>query len=299
MNQRYHAGNHSAAAGSLLAQTREELELTISDVARHLKISPAQVEALESGAYERLPGRVFVRGFLRNYAKLLGVDPQPLLKGIEHEIPQPEPIQDSPASAEVVMPRGEGAGWTLYAGIVAVVIVGALAVYEFGFNEAARDSSAVESPPPTPNADGATKGPVAQPLEAPGDQAPPSPTAPTVQSQPVTVASATQDLVPGPPAAGGGGPIDSMAPLPSKAATPGERELYFRFEQESWVEIRDRNDKVIFSKLNRAGSEERVAAVPPLKLVVGNARSVRLRYGEQDVDLAPHIGVTVARLTLQ
>jgi len=56
---------------------------------------------------------------------------------------------------------------------------------------------------------------------------------------------------------------------------------------------------VIFSKLNRAGSEERVAGTPPLKLVVGNARGVHLTYGEKSVDLAPHIGVTVARLTLQ
>jgi len=38
---------------------------------------------------------------------------------------------------------------------------------------------------------------------------------------------------------------------------------------------------------------------PPLKLVVGNARGVRLNYGDQLVDLSPHIGVTVARLTLQ
>ena len=78
-----------------------------------------------------------------------------------------------------------------------------------------------------------------------------------------------------------------------------ERELYFRFEQESWVEIRDHNDKVIFSKLNRAGSEERVLGTPPLKLVVGNARGVRLNYGDEPIDLSPHIGVTVARLTLQ
>ena len=90
-----------------------------------------------------------------------------------------------------------------------------------------------------------------------------------------------------------------MTPLPANAVHPGERELHFRFENEAWVEIRDRNDKVIFSKLNRAGSEERVAAVPPLKLVVGNARGVRLSYGGQAVDLAPHIGVTVARLTLE
>jgi cytoskeleton protein RodZ len=84
-----------------------------------------------------------------------------------------------------------------------------------------------------------------------------------------------------------------------KAAPAGSRELHFRFDTESWVEIRDRNDKVVFSKLNKAGAEERVNAVPPLKIVVGNARGVHLNYDDRPVDLAPHIGVTVARLTLE
>jgi cytoskeleton protein RodZ len=84
-----------------------------------------------------------------------------------------------------------------------------------------------------------------------------------------------------------------------KAGPPGSRALHFRFDMESWVEIRDRNDRVIFSKLNKAGAEERVNAVPPLKLVVGNARGVHLNYDDKPVDLTPHIGVTVARLTLQ
>src|SRR6185503_17750460 len=85
----------------------------------------------------------------------------------------------------------------------------------------------------------------------------------------------------------------------SKTAIPGERELAFRFEGESWVEIRDRDGKVIFSKLNRAGNEERVRGMPPFKLVIGNARGVQLNYDQQPVDLAPHIAVSVARLTLQ
>ena len=60
------------------------------------------------------------------------------------------------------------------------------------------------------------------------------------------------------------------------------------FEQASWVEIRDRSGKAIFSQLNRAGhraARERHARRSPL--VVGNAHGVRLTYDEQPVDLAP------------
>lgn len=287
MSQGYYARSDASSAGAALAAAREELNLSVSDVARHLKLTPAQVEALEEGAYERLPGRVFVRGFLRNYAKLLGVDPQPLLRRIEHEMPQPRIVEEPPFAPEAVMPTGERSSWPLYTGIAATVIA-ALAAYEFGFNnpptdemakpaEPAQTASAEPSPPPV--ATGA------------------APAASTPPLQPYSVASA-------PPAAGSGVPLNPALSAAegaeaTKALRPGERELHFRFELESWVEIRDRNDKVIFSKLNPVGAEERVAGSPPFKLVVGNARGVRLTYDDKPVDLSPHIGVTVARLTLQ
>jgi cytoskeleton protein RodZ len=294
MSQGYYARSDASSAGASLAAAREEMNLSVADVARHLKLSPAQVEALEEGAYERLPGRVFVRGFLRNYAKLLGVDPLPLLRRIEHEMPQPKVVAEAPQAPEAVMPTGEHSRWPLYTGITATIIA-ALAAYEFGFN----------NPPPSATDDASAStaaSPEKSAAAAPGPGAPAAP-AQAAATKPYAAAAA--------PPPTGSAPVVSGAPLnpalstaagqaeAARAPRPGERELVFRFEIESWVEIRDRNDKVIFSKLNRAGSEERVVGAPPLKLVVGNARGVRLNYGDQLVDLSPHIGVTVARLTLQ
>jgi len=296
MSKSYYARSDASSAGASLAAAREEMNLSIGDVARHLKLTPAQVEALEEGAYERLPGRVFVRGFLRNYAKLLGIDPQPLLRRIEHEMPQPKVVQEAPHQAEAVMPTGEKSNWPLYFGVV-LIIIAALAAYEFGFNSppstdapapAATESAAVTSSAAT------TATPSAAPPALP---TPPSPS-------PAAVPKAQPPAPNASPASGSGAPLDpalarNAQAQPSRDLRNGERELIFKFETESWVEIRDRNDKVIFSKLNRPGTEERVAGTPPLKLVVGNARGVRLNYGNENVDLTPHIGVTVARLTLQ
>jgi cytoskeleton protein RodZ len=80
---------------------------------------------------------------------------------------------------------------------------------------------------------------------------------------------------------------------------PGEHVVRFRFEQESWVEIRDRNGSRIFSQLNPAGTTQVVSGLPPLSLVVGNAAGVRLMHNDQLVNLAPHVKVDVARLTLE
>ena len=291
MSQNYYAKGDASSAGAVLAAAREELNLSVAEVARHLKLSPAQVEALEEGAYDRLPGRVFVRGFLRNYAKLLGVDPQPLLRRIEHEMPQPAVVEAPPPPPEEVMPTGETSRWPVYAGIVGVIIA-ALAAYEFGFN----------SPPP-----GAQE---SEQAAAAGTSAPPPD---STAAAPVPGATTPSDTAPAPGSAaaattGGAATAPSTeaaatatapAPPTEAAKAPGTHELHFQFDQESWVEVRDANDKVIFTRLNRAGSEERVTGEPPLKLVVGNARGVRLNYDGQAVDLAPHTGVSVARLTVK
>jgi cytoskeleton protein RodZ len=51
--------------------------------------------------------------------------------------------------------------------------------------------------------------------------------------------------------------------------------------------------------LNPAGTERVVEGVPPFSLVIGNARHVRLTYGEREIDLRPHTRVEVARFTLK
>ncbi len=66
----------TVAPGAALAAAREALNLSVAEVARQLKLSVSQIEALEAGAYEKLPGPVFVRGFIRNYARLLRLDPE-------------------------------------------------------------------------------------------------------------------------------------------------------------------------------------------------------------------------------
>ena len=95
-----------------------------------------------------------------------------------------------------------------------------------------------------------------------------------------------------------GGASPSAPPDLGSAFGPGPRSVRLSFDRESWVEIRDARGRLIFSQLNPPGSSQVVQGEAPLSLVVGNARSVRLAYGDRDIDLAPHTCVDVARLTL-
>jgi cytoskeleton protein RodZ len=102
-------------------------------------------------------------------------------------------------------------------------------------------------------------------------------------------------------------PALSQAPVGASPSAPSDigaafgtapRSVRLSFDRESWVEIRDARGRLILSQLNPPGSSQVVQGEPPLSLVVGNARSVRLAYGDRDIDLAPYTRVDVARFTL-
>lgn len=79
--------------GPRLAAAREAKGMATAEVAAKLRLGVRQIEALEADAYEQLPGEVFVRGFIRNYAKLLDLDPDALL-----------PSQDVVVSDQLTVP---------------------------------------------------------------------------------------------------------------------------------------------------------------------------------------------------
>lgn len=85
------------SSGQALRAAREAQGLTLEYIAEKLKLSVRQLVALESDDFQSLPGNTFVRGFVRNYARLVGIDPQPLLEHLSAELPQ-ERVQ-------VAMPR--------------------------------------------------------------------------------------------------------------------------------------------------------------------------------------------------
>ncbi len=65
--------------GALLRRSRESQGRTLQDCAAALMARPGQVQALEAGAFESFGGDIYVRGFLRSYGALLGIDTAQLL----------------------------------------------------------------------------------------------------------------------------------------------------------------------------------------------------------------------------
>jgi cytoskeleton protein RodZ len=74
--------------------------------------------------------------------------------------------------------------------------------------------------------------------------------------------------------------------------------LAFHFNEESWVEVRSADGRVLMQRLNAAGSDQQIDGEAPYALIVGNAKGVALRFRGQPVDLGPYTRDQVARLTL-
>lgn len=255
-------------AGATLLMERRRQGLSLGDISRQLKLSVRQVEALERDDYSGFTGPVFVHGFIRNYAKLLNLGPDPLIRAAD-QILVPAAAAREPvaavASPFVVRRRKIGLVPAVSAGAAVAVVVVAVLVGNRGVSKPARDEPVI-----------ATVEQATQPRER-------APAAKPAAAKPAAAKPAAK------PAANN-----------AVAVEPGGRAiLRMVFDQESWVQIKDRNGNTIFGQLNSAGSRRSVSGEPPFDLVVGNAAGVRLTYKDETVDLSAHTQVDVARLRLE
>jgi cytoskeleton protein RodZ len=269
--------------GQELAAAREARGLALADVAQSLKFAPRQLEALEQERFDALPGATFARGMVRSYARLLKLDPEPLVERISGrcEVPdssrladryhQPVPFSDNARRSTFVY-----LGLSL--GVLA--LVGGVA-YEWqqervAAAKAPKKATAVAKAAPRESA----------PREVPR----------TVPIVPVQQAAAPAP-VPAPEKAKPVAAVPVVAADKPKVVS-GPHRLVVRTDGEAWIEIKDSSDRMLVSSLNPAGSERVVRGRPPYQLVIGNASNVRITYDDKLIDLAPHTRQDVARLTV-
>lgn len=100
----------SLSIGNTLRHAREARGETLADAAHSLKLAPKQLEALELERFDLLPGRAFVRGFLRNYARHLGLDAEQLIGRLTDSAAVTPTQLDltPPTNAGGTMPSGGG-----------------------------------------------------------------------------------------------------------------------------------------------------------------------------------------------
>jgi cytoskeleton protein RodZ len=275
----------AASVGTILLEERRRQGMSLGDVSRQLKLSVRQIEAIERDDFAWLGGAVFVHGFLRNYAKLLHLDPEPLIRRADSVL--------KPAGVAGVAPhaRASVSSSTIpeKSGRL-VVIIGALLVVAAGLVFWGWQ------PAPTSQPEAATAPEAAKPVES-------ATLEPAAQvAKPETVSGPTQ-----PSTAAVARPDAERTRVPANSETVSvvrgppvpKMSVRMEFDDESWVEIKNRYGEIVLSRLNLPGGTVRASGEPPLSVVIGNAAGVRFFKAGEPVDLAPHTQVDVARFTLE
>lgn len=282
-----------SGVGAALAAARQERGIGLPEVAQQLKFGVRQLEALEADRFDQLPGGTFARGMVRSYARLLKVDPEPLLARLAGRFDAPDSNQLAARFSQPVPFSDAGRRSTLvYFGLSLgiLVIVGAIAYqWQHERNSPARMAFV------KPKAEAAARKPA---LPAQTASVAPAPiveaAAPAIEEKKIAEKRIEEKKVvekrPATPV------VQAVAAAPPPS---GVHRIVMRVEtDEAWLEVTDGAGRQLVSSLNRAGSERVVQGRGPFTFVIGNASHVRLLHNDREVDLKPYTRVEVARFTL-
>ena len=317
--------------GETLRQARESKGWSLAEVALKLNLTVSSLSNLEAGAFDKLPGHTFARGYIRAYAKLLGMDQTVLVQQFDqstgtdsqgsnvHSLGRiEEPVRVSHTILRIVSLL-----------LLVAVIGGGFVWWQDQTSQRAKDLTTL-SPEhvEVEGADGTTQ---IHPLDEPEDQAivenqteagtsltlpqtstsaepevaasATTPTAPAQNSAPVPATPATPatpaPAVPAVPAPVATAPVAPTVPAPAAAApTAGQGQVSLQFTADCWTQVTDGTGKVLLSGLKRKGDSLAVAGKPPFAVRLGYARGAQVSYNGQPVDVAPFTSGETARLKL-
>lgn len=315
--------------GRRLRQAREAAGLSVDYVAAELHLAPPTILALERGAYESLPAPVFVSGYLRNYARLLRLDPEPVVKAYQAEDAAGPAATARPAPDKAN--RGRAGGWPLALVSLAVVLVLAGLVALWWQNEPdplavfERTDTREPAAPADQDAPEIAEQPAANPdmsTSAAGADTPAPPSQPgrTSPSEPLQSGAATAPETQAPAAPPAPEPVPSAAQPAPEGAAPEEAaattaaeeegigeaaappdeppEVVLTFDGPCWVDIRDATREFkLFGEMGE-GDRRVLAGTPPYSVIIGNAAATTITIDGQAFDLSRYARGNVARFTL-
>lgn len=309
----------SQGIGARLAQEREAKGWSQDYVSERLKFSLRQLRALEDEEWEKLPQGVPLRGFVRNYARLLGIDITAQLHALPGNTDPVSLNQASTLTTPLANARKSTREWpassrtrrrpaTWLVGVLMLLVAIALIVLALyrqgklpGFAPAEEES--LTSPanpvlaPPTLSMPSAPDPAPAPPLSEPAAPAAPLPPA----QEPVSPLPEPQGpaAAEAPATANGAADAASQQAATEAAAAPAKAGLSLVLTQDSWFEVRRANGSVVISRVLKVGEDYQLeAAEAPYSVVIGNIQGVMLTWRGEPVDLSGYRG-NVARLTLK
>lgn len=293
--------------GELLKKAREAKGLSREEVAQKLNFLPAYIPALENEQFEPLHSTTFVKGYLRAYARFLGIDAEEVLNCFNAHYPEMAE-QEKTRPVESLKPERNTSSliFKLFSVLVVLALITIIIVWW--------QSRSVENLPATSSQeikvetlDGQT---IIAPMKQPEAPEPELNTetseaateeVPEVAQQPAAAEPAPVVQAPAPvqpqvaaPATPSLPPVAEVRTLASDAdaaaATLGNGQLVaLSFSDDCWVEVRDQTDRILHANLMRDGDTILLEGQPPFRMVFGYGHAASVYYRGEAYDFASRI----------
>lgn len=261
--------------GERCRQAREELRMSLEDASKRMHLSMSYLKALEADDYERLPEAAFVKGYLRNYAKLLGLPADDVANTFQQLVN--ESRREAVKPAQAVAPTRDWRKPVLAALAVLLLLLLLLWVFSRTGGESQQDDlTQAATPSPTVGVEPAPR------EQHDADQGATSVTPVTEADEAPPVV--TQELIDDSAAA----PVEPVETVEqpelsdadvANAADPepladSEDELVLRFSDACWLRILDAQGGSLFEGQQGRGDTLTVRGERPFQVVIGNPPAV-------------------------
>ncbi|MBJ2254965.1 RodZ domain-containing protein [Pseudomonas psychrophila] len=308
--------------GETLRQARENNGWTLAEVALKLNLTASSLSNLETGAFDKLPGHTFARGYIRTYAKLLGMDQASLVRDFDlytgtdangsnvHSLGRiEEPVRVSHTILRIVslllliaVIGGGFIWWQDQTSMRAKDLIGLTPEHvEVEGADGTTRIHPLDEPEDQAVAEAKAEGETPVVIESASEQAASTALALPAASQ-VTAAAPDATTPASAPAVVAPVVAPAVAPVatPTAAAAPvaGAGKVGVQYSADCWTQVTDATGKVLFGGLKRKGENLEVSGKPPLTLRLGFARGAQVTYNGQAVDVAPFTSGETARLKL-
>ncbi|MFH4399596.1 cytoskeleton protein RodZ [Vibrio diabolicus] len=302
----------SIEAGTLLKNKRESLGMSQKQVADRLRLRVSVIEDIENNRFKSQQVATFTRGYLRSYAKFVGLDEKMVLTALEQTAdvqPQEQEIEMQSFSRKTKDEK-HNSRIMLLTWVIGLVIIGISAAWwwqnqqENSLTKEVTDSS-VEAPKPTAQELADIDLMTAEEL---------------IASTPEEVVSTSNDVVETSevPVEQGSDPllaetenttsVDSEEPVavietaeeeqPAPVVPEGMTLLTMKFKADCWIQVKDTNGKTLVSGTHKPGQDVELTGKAPFKVILGAPEGVTMTFASEPVDLSGYTSGKVARFTL-
>ena len=305
--------------GETLRAARESKNLSLQSVAQQLNLSERSLSRIEAGDFSQLPGHTFARGYVRAYAKLLGLDQARLVQEFDQHtgtsatgasvnslghIDEPVRLSRNMVRfflfALVLLVIGGGYYWwqdqqRTTGSAPSVTALERIEVEAAdGTTEIHLLDRADEAATPDENDVELTGSAPATEEQATVPESGETANESSPAAEPEVEAQQPAEQAAAPPVEPAAGPEQA----PTAAAAPGEGVLQLRYSADCWTQVKDADGRILLSVLAKAGSSRTVSGKAPLDVRLGYASGVEVTYNGEAVSLAGKIRGETARLKL-